>query len=319
MRVSWKAVCAVACLLAIAAVLVWPIRSDRPESSSNVSVSAEFQLPTAEIDKYLATHTALPRWWLGVGSWQQQIPTIGRQTRKIEQIIKGCRDTEGASPEVQRIAQQVSARFTYLLPGFTSTLDGTAVIVGSKREMDRALKTGGLTVAFLPQSAVNLSRSIVWFDARQDSLRLPAIVWPPEAERVLTGFVCHELGHAVASQMGWSSSTAPPDSDSYIGEEVLMHELEDSVWNSGSHGAYHRLLDRMAKGTDWRQSIARVTAAELVQLDSSIGASRLSQPVASLVVAQHLMSVGLASLRRSGLRNAKLQTERLALYRALTS
>lgn len=136
-----------------------------------------------------------------------------------------------------------------------------------------------------------LPSSFYWND-RWKAVMIQMTGWP---QTVFAGMLLHELGHGYYSTvLKRESAHAPGDSTLWAEEEIIMHELEAAVFNELSKGEYYRICDRVlskAKGSEVPEIFAGLEHVDLQELDRSLGAEVVSQEIANLLLAEHLIAI----------------------------
>ena len=172
-------------------------------------------------------------------------------------------------------------------------------------------------VCFVPRLQMRGLPALLYYKAEWRALMIAAVDWP---EQVFPALTIHELGHALYHRQGRPSATAPPTSDSYIEEEITMHELESLVLNSYSDGGYFQTIDELLRKyriSDTRDLDRLSTSENFLSLDKALRADQTSVAVASILAAQHELAVGMRFIDATEEDHARRLQKKIALYRHL--
>lgn len=266
--------------------------------------------------QYLATtgHDHDSSWWLttgGIAPLPERIALLRREQRVVRQALE---DYQSTSSLTRQIATVFDSFFVSIAKGgYTQTL----VYTDPRDPELQELRQANVEICFVPRTEQSLHPSSLYFRSDWNAVVVFGLNWP---KKVLPALLYHELGHALAKRQGKPSAmaTAGPESDA---EEVQMHELEDTVLNAATNGAFHRQLDAMlarTKPKDWRQAVGGLTLGDLQTLDKLLGCDLAGTEVARVIVAQYPLSLGLRFINRST-RAGQAVAEKRALYQYLRS
>lgn len=260
------------------------------------------------------------RWWMNT---PPQMPTtdesrkLAQQTfdynERIKRLLAAYRHV---SPLADEIAQTFQNRTVSI---FTNGVSMSLFFKENSDSTEYNIESD-IEVCFVPQDQTKLLKqgSEFFFRRNWNALMLPAVEYP---DAVLSGLLFHELGHALRYRQGAPSSNATTLSDSYIEEEVEMHELEMEIFDKASGGAFIGYIDSIItrekqKLKTARDAILCVGKEDLRHLDSILGAKQSGPVVSNVLTAQYNISVGLRYLERR--QQNVTMGEKVALYRWLT-
>lgn len=130
-----------------------------------------------------------------------------------------------------------------------------------------------VSICFMPADARDLTETNMAYDNRNKAILCRAIAYPPI---VFKAAFLHEAGHALYLKKGYVSATAPPSSDAYIEEEVVMHEFDGQATDLFTGGRYFQKIDQIVAANysaDFRKVVDGVRKSDHLELDDIDGCS----------------------------------------------
>lgn len=264
--------------------------SSTPRASPAAESAVEFaQQLQITVDKYFGLRGNRPdTWWLESPegkSGPELVVLLEQKKSQIEQVLKKYRSTNQLS---EKVAEHFPTFFVSIM-----TSGGESMAISKDGGVPQ-----GVEICFVPRRAYNsrnMASSIFW-DPHWRAMKITGIEWP---ETFLPAVLYHELGHGLSQSLNQASATAAPSSDLYKGEEIQMHRLELAVLDQACGGAYIKAIDQIVrrhKAKDWYSLVAKLEPEDLIELDRVAGTERCGAIASQVVVAQHLLSLGLRAI-----------------------
>ncbi len=301
-------------IAACALVLIGLIIMLRPKAPGAMSSRPNTSNYNRTIDQYLAGHIKKPDGWWLINSQppSRELDRVIKQTKVEAEVVKQAIERyRSTSPLTQEIAKAFP-KFHFSL-----TIGGSSVTLAHHKDELSIDPITGLEIAFIPMMEKDFHPSRLYYDAKIKRLALAGITWP---EKVLPGFLYHELGHGWYDQQGKPSATAPPDSELFAQEEVEMHELQNEVFNKASDGAYAKTLDALLdarKPDNWQDAALGITPAEMQRLDDVLGCRDAGEVVANMMGGQYSFALGTRYITRDTMTPEVKTAWKTQLYRFL--
>ncbi|EKD46151.1 MAG: hypothetical protein ACD_68C00131G0004 [uncultured bacterium] len=241
---------------------------------------------------------------------QEKLIAKGEElTRKCEEALQKFRDL---SPQAKEIASTFPKLGNAFFNGVT-TVQLTTSLTGLRASQTQ------LQVCWTPQFWHNRMPASMYYERAFHAVLACGFDWP---ELALQSVFLHEAGHALCHHQNEMSAFAPPGSDLYIDEEIVMHELEALAVNQATSGKYFALVSEIAaRADDWKQAISSIILDDLKKLDELYQAQGASQEVADLISSQLIIIVGFKSVEKQIPTNdaSTLQNAKREVYRQITS
>lgn len=257
-------------------------------------------------EQYFTLHQA-GNWWLTVPPQQPTTELIDIAEWRQEHISNIVKRYADVSPATKAIAQAFSRfRVTYSTGG-----SSMQVMRNNPKVNDQPV---GFEICFYARQELNQHPANLYYRREWKAMMVAAIVWP---EKVFPALLFHELGHALADKEGRPSAGADDDSDSWIGEEVEMHTIEENVLNATSGARYHNEIDRILNRSNARspeEASLSFTISDLKELDRILGCEKGGSEVASSMLAEYRLSLGFRYID-SALPERERQEAKIAFYR----
>lgn len=291
-----------------ALVVSWPAQPKSPTvmptASSNQAAGQSSHLLNA-VDQYIKEHTTPAIWWY-TSATPETLPSIEKEClerkKEIITMLKQYRDLNDFAREIAGYYED---------PRISVLNQGNSLQVGSQKTL-----TPGPEICYFGEADRDSQPASLWFNPDWPALMIPAQTIP---NKVMPGLMLHEMGHGYQHSLGKPSATAPPDSDLYIGEEVLMHELESAAFNHASDGKFFTLIDDILAREGkrgWKEAMSGLTIDDLRQLDSVLDLKAANASTVNTASSQFVLQVGLRYIDR--FQDGKKE-EKIAAYRFITS
>lgn len=104
----------------------------------------------------------------------------------------------------------------------------------------------------------------------------------------------HALFHLIDKN---PTSFAIPGSDLSVEEETIMHEMETLIFDSAAEGEFVKLLDktisRHPEAKNFKEIVYNISRQDFERSNIMLGGENLESQIAGLIVAQHMMALGL--------------------------
>jgi hypothetical protein len=288
-------------------------------TANNLSIahdSEELARLSRVFDSYMSDHPAgTGNWWYKTTvSPEIALKSLGDDLTKNQNLVADAVQKFGSTNQATK---EIASAF----PAFRTSVynNGTAVSIGNSTKAITPVE-GQQEVCFFAQSDMKggeLPSSLFW-NPDWKTLMICGVTYPP---KLFPALVLHELGHGLAQRQKRPSSTARPDSDLYIEEEIEIHGIEAAVMDRATNGAYYQMLDEIlarAKPTTWHKAVYAISSADLVRLDRLFGAEKSDKVVAQTLIAQFVISLGLRYVDAS-IPVSERPAMKLELYRQLTA
>lgn len=250
------------------------------------------------------------------GTWRliqsPQVPTVElvKTSQEMESLI---RSSVKKFARVSLATNLIAGRFSDYQVTYSTGFGSMAIQRGGAPV---APKKQRLEVCFYAEQEKGQHPGLLYYRTEWQAVMVAAIAWP---EKVFAALLYHELGHALAHQQGKPSATAPSNSDSWTEEEVTMHTIEADVLNAVSGGQYYAKITAILRRPGVKspgEAFLRVTIEDLKEFDRMFESERGGPELASIMVAQHLLTVGFRAID-SSLPQEKRMAAKRSLYRVI--
>jgi len=236
-------------------------------------------------------------WWLlqapkiGVVPTKEEIQKIDARVAKIEEKFQRY-------AEVSPLSKRIASQFKEL---FVSILTEEGVSVSNSLQKEEVLKQPDIEICFIAANIFRQHPNAVYYSRQRRSLMIAGVEWP---ETVFAGMLFHEAGHALFDIVDHApSASANPRSNSYISEEIVMHELEIQVVDAATGGAFLQEIDKIIQRTPAKTPqdlVYRASLSNWQRLDEIMGATTAGPIVSDINSAQYDIALAFRFIEKRG-------------------
>ena len=269
------------------------------------------------VEQYFKIHGHPDEYWLlGNEEFAHQVDLVKKWAENTKQLL-------GKYAGVSVLATEIHERFPDL--HISEFRDGAAVTnFVDKESMERDLRNAEsgktLEVSIVPiiqrQKYQGMFPSNLYYRSEWGAVMVTGVVIP---DVFLAALLYHEMGHALRHQQGAPSATAPDNSDTWIGEEIEMHELEYEILNSATGGELSKLYDDiLARRTSDTDSISRqVKITDLVRFDQMFNLEKAGQELVGVSMAQFEIGLRFRAVNTEKLNEDAKRKKKIGIYRQI--
>ena len=297
--------------------------SQKPKQKTYVAPSSSVSRKAVQVDVYKQhknriMHTYLKLhegkvdsfWLYGTESFNQQGDKMKKKLDHLSLLMKKSAGVSPLATQLYRETKKVQ---------LSKFANGASLKFFNGKFEDLGKDT--IEICMIPMDQYQIYRqkipAALWYRKDWKALMITAIDF---SDAFLTALVYHEMGHWLRHKQGASSATAMTGSDSFISEEVEMHELEYKVLNFFSKGKLKKLMKsicaRSKSKENPKDALNYVTRDDLVAFDVMLGTVDAGQRTIGTYGAQFLTSVGLECINQNT--NSDQAKAKIKYYRWLS-
>lgn len=251
---------------------------------------------------WMHSATKDPAEWIRSVSWW---------TEQTEEAYRNLKDMNPLTRKIYGAYQHFG--ITEFYDGMSMFVEPTAKGIEARME---AIKHGGIEICLVPENQFQKYRnqlpSKLYYRMDWNAIMVVAIEVPLPFRVAL---MYHELGHAYKRVVEHAPSAhAPANSDSFIEEELQMHELEYQILVKMSQGKLEELFEEIVRrGTE--VPMDAITKNDLDRFDQMFGLEKTGRDMAGIYYGTFLMSLGFHAASPDP---AERRLQLIQYYRSLT-